>query len=119
LLDGVYHSTPAGATVDLGGVGTVGAAVGDATPGASVTVAVRPERVRVRAGSAGDGETAASLLDAVFLGDEWRYILRAADGAQLVATRPSRSSDDELTRLVPGDAVAVSWAADDARVLVS
>lgn len=84
-----------------------------------MTVAVRPERVRLRAGAAGDGEAAATLLDAVFLGDEWRYILRAAGGAQLVATRPSRSSDDELTSLVPGDAVAVSWAAGDARVLAS
>lgn len=119
LLDGTYHSTPAGATVDIAGVGSVGASLGAASAGASVTVAVRPERVRLRSGSAADGEVAATLLDAVFLGDEWRYILRSADGVQLIATRPSRSSDDELTRLVPGDAVAVSWAADDARILAS
>ncbi|KQR50830.1 spermidine/putrescine ABC transporter ATP-binding protein [Leifsonia sp. Leaf336] len=119
LLDGTYHSTPAGATVDIAGVGSVGASIGAAAPGASVTVAVRPERIRLRPGAADHGEVAATLLDAVFLGDEWRYILRAADGVHLVATRPSRSSDDELTRLVPGDAVAVSWAADDARVLAA
>ncbi|MBN9632638.1 MAG: ABC transporter ATP-binding protein [Actinobacteria bacterium] len=119
LLDGVYHSTPAGATVDIAGVGSVGASVGAAAAGESVTIAVRPERLRLRAGSAGGGEIAATLLDAVFLGDEWRYILRAAEGVQLIATRPSHSSDNELTRLAPGDAVAVSWAADDARVLAS
>ncbi len=119
LLDGVYHSTPAGATVDIAGVGSVGASVGAAAAGESVTLAVRPERLRLRAGTAGGGEVAATLLDAVFLGDEWRYILRASEGVQLIATRPSHSSDDELTRLAPGDAVAVSWAADDARVLAS
>ena len=123
LFDAVYHGTPAGATVDIAGLGVVPAATGAAGPGAEVTVAVRPERVALRAGAepspAGSGAVAATLLDAVFLGDEWRYIIRAEQGAELVVTRPSGRGDDALTRLVPGDAVTVSWHADDAHILAS
>lgn len=123
LFDAVYHGTPAGATVDIAGLGVVPAAIGAAGPGAEVTVAVRPERVALRAGAepspAGSGAVAATLLDAVFLGDEWRYIIRAEQGAELVVTRPSGRGDDALTRLVPGDAVTVSWHADDAHILAA
>jgi ABC-type Fe3+/spermidine/putrescine transport system ATPase subunit len=123
LFDAVYHGTPAGATVDIAGLGVVPAAIGAAGPGAEVTVAVRPERVALRAGAepspAGSGAVGATLLDAVFLGDEWRYIIRAEQGAELVVTRPSGRGDDALTRLVPGDAVTVSWHADDAHILAA
>lgn len=117
LFDAVFHGTPAGATLDVAGVGLVAAVPGAAGPGAAVTVAIRPERVDLRAGSA-DG-IAGTLLDAVFLGDEWRYIVRAEQGAQFVVTRPSGRADDELTRLHPGDPVTVSWQPDDAHVLVA
>ncbi|UAJ80266.1 ABC transporter ATP-binding protein [Leifsonia sp. ZF2019] len=119
LLPAVYHGTPAGASVDLVGLGVVPAEVGAADAGAEVTVAIRPERVRLRSGSAQAGEVAARLLDAVFLGDEWRYIVRAGEDVQIIVTRPSDGVDDELTRLVPGDPVAVSWASTDARLLAS
>lgn len=123
LFDAVYHGTPAGATIDVAGLGTIPAAPGAAGPGADVTVAVRPERVGLTAGvldaDRGAGAIAATLLDAVFLGDEWRYIVRAEQGAELVVTRPSGRADDDLTRLLPGDAVTVSWLPDDARVLAA
>ncbi|SDH08220.1 spermidine/putrescine transport system ATP-binding protein [Leifsonia sp. 98AMF] len=123
LFDAVYHGTPAGATVDIAGLGIVPARTDAAGPGAEVTVAVRPERVALRSGTepspAGSGAVAATLLDAVFLGDEWRYIVRAEQGAELVVTRPSGPGDDALTRLVPGDAVTVSWHADDAHILAA
>ncbi|TDQ02367.1 MULTISPECIES: ABC transporter ATP-binding protein [unclassified Leifsonia] len=123
LFDAVYHGTPAGATVDIAGLGFVPARTDAAGPGAEVTVAVRPERVALRAGAepspVGSGAVAATLLDAVFLGDEWRYIVRADQGAELVVTRPSGPGDDALTRLVPGDAVTVSWHADDAHILAA
>ncbi|MEN0084071.1 MAG: ABC transporter ATP-binding protein [Leifsonia sp.] len=123
LFDAVYHGTPAGATVDVAGLGTVPAAAGAAGPGADVTVAVRPERVGLRAGAVDDsapsGSIDATLLDAVFLGDEWRYTVRAQQGAELVITRPSGRADDDLTRLLPGDAVTVSWSPEDARVLAA
>ncbi|ANF32515.1 spermidine/putrescine ABC transporter ATP-binding protein [Leifsonia xyli] len=121
LFDAVYHGTPAGATVEVAGLGTVAAAPGAAGPGANVTVAVRPERVELRPGGV-DGRSPAhpaTLLDAVFLGDEWRYIVRADQGRELVVTRPSRREDDALTRLLPGDPVTVSWQPDDARVLAA
>lgn len=119
LLGGVYHGTPAGASVDVTGLGVLEAEVGAAGAGEEVTVAVRPERVRLRIGTARPGEIGAVLLDAVFLGDEWRYIVRAGESAQIIVTRPSGGVDDELTRLLPGDPVAVSWAPADARILVS
>lgn len=118
LFDAVYHGTPAGATVDVAGVGRLAAVPGAAGPGEAVTVAVRPERVTLSAGADADG-FAATLLDAVFLGDEWRYIVRAEQGAELVITRPSGRADDELTRLLPGDPVTVSWRPDDAHILVA
>lgn len=121
LLEAVYRSTPAGASAEVEGLGTVAAVPGAAPAGSRVTVAVRPERVLLRAGAPGAGadEIGASLLDAVFLGDEWRYLVRADAGAELVVTRPSGRTDDELSGLLPGAAVSLRWAPEDAHVLAS
>ncbi len=150
LLDGVYHATPAAASVEIDGIGPVPVAVSpDAVGGQRVTIAIRPERVALSPidppridpapidsapidsspidSVTGAGSTpldvptpaAAQLLDAVFLGDEWRYRVRTDGGAEIKVTRSSGEADDGLTALAPGARVWVTWAIRDARVLVS
>ncbi|WP_223692672.1 ABC transporter ATP-binding protein [Leifsonia poae] len=129
LLDAVYHSTPAGASVEVAGLGPVPVnPVPDAGAGQAVSLAIRPERVslsadgpdiRVEAGTERVGAVSARLLDAVFLGDEWRYRIRTDGGAELKATRSSGEPDDGLSTLAPGSPVWASWAVADARVLSS
>ncbi|GIX14562.1 MAG: hypothetical protein KatS3mg118_2521 [Paracoccaceae bacterium] len=68
--------------------------VGEAAPGRDVTVAVRPENVRlVRAGEAGEHDREGEVLDSIFLGEAVESRIRVGDG-ELVA------------RVHPADAVA-------------
>ena len=78
--------------------------------GAAVFVAVRPERVvlaPVRAAGAGLEGT---IVEQVFLGTSRKYVVRLADGTELVVLRPI--SDPPFEQAAP--AVRLSWAADKA-----
>ena len=132
LLSAVYHATPEAASVEIDGVGSVAVRADPKIAGGRpVTVVIRPERIALSPAESARGAAssrqpapasapiAAQLLDAMFLGGEWRYRVRIDGGADIMVTRSSGEADEGLASLAPGSGVWVSWATDDARVLAS
>jgi ABC-type Fe3+/spermidine/putrescine transport system ATPase subunit len=78
--------------------------------GRRVTVAVRPERIRVA--TAGDGH-AARVLDVAYHGTAQRYLIELAGGDRLTALRPNLGEP----AIQAGSAVVASWAPGDAWVI--
>ena len=92
----------------------------DVSPSTPLTLAVRPERVRVLpegSSTAGDVEIPAVLEHRVFLGDEWVSHLTLASGAIVSSSVPSGPRARDLAAITEGARVRVSWSPGDARVL--
>jgi ABC-type Fe3+/spermidine/putrescine transport system ATPase subunit len=83
---------------------------GPAPPGTRVCGLLRPERVRVE--PAGGPGLAATVTDAIYLGQTVRYQLRLAGGTELVAVAPERAVIHP-----PGGTVTVSWTPGDVWIL--
>ena len=78
--------------------------------GSAVVVAVRPERVVLAPVQTGGAGLEGVIVEQVFLGTSRKYVVRLADGAEVVVLRPI--SDPPFAQAAP--AVRVSWAADKA-----
>ncbi|WP_424813492.1 ABC transporter ATP-binding protein [Roseococcus sp. YIM B11640] len=87
-----------------------------ALPGADGLVFVRPEKVSVLAGTldAASNHLPGQVQHASFLGNIVRYAVTAADGASLLCD-VANGAGAVLHR--PGDAVTLSWRAEDSRLL--
>jgi spermidine/putrescine ABC transporter ATP-binding subunit len=109
LLSG--HSR-GGAAIECGGV-TIATAGVTAAAGAAVTVAVRPERIRLDDTGGLDNQLAATVAHVVYQGETVRYLLAADGGLELQAVELGR------VRFPTGSRVRAGWSAADARVLVS
>jgi spermidine/putrescine ABC transporter ATP-binding subunit len=101
-----------GVAVDCGGV-TIATADGGAPAGAPVTVAVRPERVRLDEAGRLDNEVTATVAHVVYQGETVRYVLSADGGLELQAVELGR------VRFPAGTRVRAGFTAADARVLAS
>jgi spermidine/putrescine ABC transporter ATP-binding subunit len=99
-----------GAEVEWGRarVRTAGAAGG---PGATVTVALRPERVRLEPDATADNVVPTAVAHVVYQGETVRYVLRTEEGLELQAVELGQ------IRFAAGARVRAGWAAADARVL--
>ncbi len=96
--------------VDVSGV-LLGATLPDgAAPGAAVTVAVRPERIRLHAASEGAAGLPGSLRDSIYLGNARRFVVGLADGRDCHVLRPA-----DAAPMAPGQPVTLSWDAAHAR----
>ncbi len=86
--------------------------------GQSVTLAVRPERVRLaHAGQpAGEWALAGTVREAVYLGTDTRYVVGLPSGEKVVA-RLQNTSDHERGAFTAGEAVLVWCQPEDARLL--
>jgi spermidine/putrescine transport system ATP-binding protein len=103
-------------TVRVAGNGEVSIPAGadPLTPGANVTVMVRPERLRLTGKDAGTGGVPVIVRHVVFQGPVIRCILVAPDGTEIVAhVGPEQAIPD----LEPGLHLRVSWDPDAARLL--
>jgi putative spermidine/putrescine transport system ATP-binding protein len=78
--------------------------------GAAVFVAVRPERVVLAPMQAAGAGLEGVITEQVFLGTSRKYVIRLADGTELVVLRPI--SDPPFEHAVP--TVRLSWAPDKA-----
>ncbi|PTM96239.1 ABC transporter ATP-binding protein [Mycoplana dimorpha] len=85
------------------------------SPGESMTVSLRPERLGLDTGSrqGAHNRITARVLDKTFLGDRVRLALEAFGDARLVASLPAA----EGAAIVPGCTVAMACAAADCRTL--
>jgi len=101
-----------GAAVDCAGV-TIATAGAAPEAGAPVTVAVRPERIRLDDTGTLDNELPATVAHVVYQGETVRYLLAADGGLELQAVELGR------VRFPAGTRVRAGWAAADARVLTS
>ena len=77
-----------------------------AVPGAAVAVAVRPERIRLHAESDGVAGLPGTVLDSIYLGHAWRFVVGLADGRDCQVLRPA-----DAAPMAPGQPVTLSWDA--------
>ena len=96
-------------TVDCHGVKI--ATVGRAAAGALVTVALRPERVRLVTHQTLDNTHAMTVAHVVYQGETVRYVLRSDTGLELQAVELGE------VRFAAGARVHAGWTAEDARIL--
>jgi spermidine/putrescine transport system ATP-binding protein len=84
----------------------------DAVPGQRALAAIRPECLEPITGhmEAGPNRIGATVAGVSPLGDVIQFVLRAADGSELISRRPRH----EAPKLVPGEPVWLLW--DPARV---
>ena len=117
LLPGTPGSTAETFAVD--GVADVPVAVPiTAAAGTPLTLAIRPERVRLTVGEhAGPASVEGKLSERVFLGDEWVYHVALVSGAVMTVSVPSGPEADALAGTADGAAVTLSWDPSAARVL--
>lgn len=87
----------------------------DVTHAQDATLLVRPERINV---TKTEGDYDATLTAATFLGNEWQLELDLGD-KPILASVTSLYFDQELRGIEPGDRVRLSWAAEDARVVIA
>jgi spermidine/putrescine transport system ATP-binding protein len=103
-------STPSAPKVDLAMGATIDVeSVGDAAPGADVTVMLRPERVTPHDGEPLAGRSVVGTIkDVIYQGSEIRLIIDLDPATEIiVAVDPDEATD--LTR--PGNLITLSWAA--------
>ena len=79
----------------------------------AVTVAIRPEQVRIVAASDA-GAIPATVTNLVYFGTDTHYHLTLSDGAEVVARQQSGAGEDALT---PGTPVALRFAPGACQVL--
>jgi ABC-type Fe3+/spermidine/putrescine transport system ATPase subunit len=89
-----------------------------ATPGLGdrVTVAIRPEHVRVEPASAGDDPVASGwtrvtgrVRQGTYLGEQTEYRVQTEGAGELIARRQNQLGDATGQGLGPGDPVTVRW----------
>ncbi len=97
------------------------------TAGAKVTVAIRPERLRVeapgrdepRATDAGWLRTPGRIAQGTYLGDQTEYRVETQALGSLIIRRPNDVGERASRTFGPGEAVVVAWRTDANLVLVS
>jgi spermidine/putrescine ABC transporter ATP-binding subunit len=100
----------AGANTVACGTATL-AASGAAPPGTAVSLALRPERIRLDPPAALDTVLPMTVAHVVYQGETVRYILRAEGGLELQAVELGE------VRFAAGARVRAGWAAADARII--
>jgi spermidine/putrescine ABC transporter ATP-binding subunit len=99
-----------GNTVDCGSATL--AATGAAPAGASVAIALRPERVRLDPGGAVNTLLPMTVAHVVYQGETVRYILKSDAGLELQALELGE------VRFAAGARVRAGWVAADARIIL-
>lgn len=103
------------ALLDIAGVGPARAAA--AAPPGAVSVALRPERLRLAAhGADSENEAAGTVATSTYRGGMVDYRVRLADGAELLVSAPLVDGAERGV-VPPGSTVAVRWAPEACVVL--
>ncbi|WOI58242.1 ABC transporter ATP-binding protein [Palleronia sp. LCG004] len=100
-------STPAGSTIEAGGMQLAGPAT-DLAPG-PVEIALRPERIEV---TDTDPIMKGKVLERVFLGNQWLMRVEAPLGDLLILRRNAGRREAEV-----GDTVGLGWKPEHLRIL--
>jgi spermidine/putrescine ABC transporter ATP-binding subunit len=87
------------------------------TPGETVTLATRPERMRFADAPRGTGHenrVPATIVEAVFAGERRRYLCQSEGGGSIVLKEPSSAS---IRRRAVGERVEIAWSVADTVVV--
>jgi spermidine/putrescine ABC transporter ATP-binding subunit len=118
FLPGIVHGFQDDEIVVASCGGTMVRAVAAArpAPGDTVTLTMRPERMRFADGGCGPAlnRMRAMVTEAIFAGERCRYLLEAPDGTSMVLKEPSGSA---VRRRAVGETAEVAWAAADTVVV--
>jgi spermidine/putrescine transport system ATP-binding protein len=89
-------------------------------PGDEVTLAIRPEKLRLEQRHNGDNspQLSGTLEQAMYLGTDTRFVVRMETGESLVVREQNQISNDSFRPII-GDSVKVQFTADDARILTN
>jgi ABC-type Fe3+/spermidine/putrescine transport system ATPase subunit len=109
------------AMVCLEGMNVTVSVSGRARVGDAVTVALRPERVRLAREGAREGTPVlrGTIANAIFMGASVRYYVELAGSVKPVVAYQPKVGHTEGPGLVPGDRVAVGWDAEALQMLRS
>jgi len=111
FLDGTVRDVVAGeCCVECGGLLVVGTCPPGVQAGESLSVAVRPERLRLQSETTAANCVAARVDETIYVGDAIKYRIRAPSGA-LLTMKVSRGGPADDLR--PGERVTVGWARED------
>ena len=122
FIDGRVISIESGmATVELDGLGT--ACVPDQAglvAGQPVTLAIRPERLRLAASPSLDqaNHLAGVLEEVIFVGNDTQYLLRFEDGARFLIREQNRSPSAGGTGYQAGQTLYANWSPAGTNVLL-
>ncbi|MGP4805149.1 ABC transporter ATP-binding protein [Agrobacterium cavarae] len=107
-----------GSMIDLQGIGAVAIPTDEAIPaGASVSIVVRPEHLRIFPLSHGsDGQLKGCVRTISFCGPETQYTVELSNGSGLVLVR-RYNTPDENPSIAIGDEVSVKFTPNTAQVL--
>ncbi len=85
--------------------------------GAAVTVAIRPEKIALSATNGDPKALRGTIREAIYIGTDMRYVVRLGERTEIVARSQNLGAERDQ-RFRRGDVVYVSWAAENARLLV-
>ena len=120
LLEGAITESADGVVaIDVAGLGTVRVAAPAAPAGATGTIALRPEKISIRAArapgdatrSAADNRFGGTVTEFLYLGDVTVYMV-ATPGGRRLETLLANSASGRTQFFEAGDAVEVSWPVD-------
>ena len=119
FLEGELISAKGVAEVQLEPTLSIAAAAGERAlaEGTQVTVAIRPEKIALSATNGDPSALRGSVREAVYIGTDMRYVVQLGERTQVVA-RVQNLGANRDQRFRRGDTVYVTWALDNARVLV-
>ena len=117
LIEGRLVANEYGAAVDTAAGRLSVATAGDARPGDTVWLAVRPEKMRIGGEAApGANQVSGQVIETGYLGDVSVYKLRLDRGVTAKVTVPN-ASRMAAADIAPDDRVSVSWMPDAGIVL--
>ncbi len=122
FLEGrVLSSGDGRVAVDVAGVGHIRAnPLNDVVPGAMVTLAVRPERIRLAEPPNPDVDNQASGIvdEVIFIGNDTQYFVRLGNQSRIMVREQNQTPLAESPRLTPGRTVTVAWSAASTNILL-
>jgi spermidine/putrescine transport system ATP-binding protein len=111
------------ATTDVDGIGEMRAPlISGLGPKQAVTLAIRPEKIRVeKKGKPSGKENAAkgNVEEIVFIGNDTQVFVRLANGALMMVREQNRNPEEHVAGLVAGDDVTVIWPIAATNLLTS
>jgi spermidine/putrescine transport system ATP-binding protein len=108
-------------TVDLNNLGTIYAVCTNGlSPGQPVTLAVRPERMRLLSTTSTGLENQAEgvVEELVFVGNDTQYLVRLSNGARAIVREQNQSPASLGQQFTPGQAVTVCWSTASTNILI-